>query len=158
MISEELGPGDAAPLAELERAAFDPPWSEQGLAAELAKEGAFALAIRSAAGGAELAAAALFSTVLGEAELLRVATRPAARRRGLAAALLAEAFERLGRAGIATVFLEVDEGNAPARTLYQKLGFAEVGRRPGYYRGGADAILYRRDRAPESLNEGGPGA
>lgn len=144
MTSEELGPGDAAQLAELERASFDPPWSEQGLAAELAKEGALALGIRSAPDGAELAAAALFSTVLGEAELLRVATRPSARRRGLAEALLADALERLGRAGIATVFLEVDEGNAPARTLYEKLGFEEVGRRPGYYRGGADAILYRR--------------
>ena len=32
------------------------------------------------------------------------------------------------------VFLEVEEGNRAAVTLYRKFGFAEVGRRENYYR------------------------
>ena len=47
------------------------------------------------------------------------------------------------------VFLEVDERNEPARRLYQRAGFREVGRRPGYYQQGreqpATALVLRRD-------------
>ncbi|MET0429646.1 MAG: ribosomal-protein-alanine acetyltransferase, partial [Microvirga sp.] len=35
--------------------------------------------------------------------------------------------------GARIVFLEVEEGNAPALALYRRLGFREVGRREGYY-------------------------
>ena len=44
-----------------------------------------------------------------------------------------------------TVFLEVDEKNAPAGQLYRKAGFYDVGRRQGYYEGGAAALALRRD-------------
>jgi ribosomal-protein-alanine N-acetyltransferase len=51
--------------------------------------------------------------------------------------------------GIRTVFLEVEENNQPARRLYQRAGFAIVGRRERYYRqaGGEplNALLMRRD-------------
>ena len=49
-----------------------------------------------------------------------------------------------GRA-VRTVFLEVDERNAPARRLYARAGFAEVGSRHGYYETGATALVLRRD-------------
>jgi len=47
------------------------------------------------------------------------------------------------------VFLEVDEGNEPARRLYRRAGFREVGRRKGYYPAGkgAAALILRRDLA-----------
>jgi len=47
--------------------------------------------------------------------------------------------------GARTVFLEVDEKNAPAGRLYRKAGFYDVGRRQGYYEGGAAALTLRRD-------------
>jgi Fur family ferric uptake transcriptional regulator len=59
----------------------------------------------------------------------------------------------------------VDEQNTPARRLYARAGFREVGRRPGYYSGGKGALVLRRDlvydRAPEdrrvtTVNEGKP--
>jgi ribosomal-protein-alanine N-acetyltransferase len=37
--------------------------------------------------------------------------------------------------------LEVREGNAAARNLYQKLGFVEVGRRRAYYSDQETAVL-----------------
>jgi ribosomal-protein-alanine N-acetyltransferase len=141
MKVEKLGAGAAGPLAELEAAAFEHPWSAASLRAELEKEGSVALAIRGADGSLE--AAALFSTVAGEAELLRIATRPTARRRGLGRRLLEDGLARLAAAGIAAVFLEVEEGNQPARELYHALGFEESGRRLAYYRNGAAAVLYR---------------
>ena len=35
--------------------------------------------------------------------------------------------------------------NAAATQLYRKAGFYEVGRRKGYYSGGATALVLRRD-------------
>lgn len=68
-----------------------------------------------------------------EAEVLTLATDPAHRRRGLAAALLRD-FEAQARdRGAARAFLEVAEDNAPARALYESQGYAGVGRRPRYY-------------------------
>ena len=44
------------------------------------------------------------------------------------------------------VFLEVREGNTPARTLYQKQGFKENGCRKGYYHAPTeDAIMMKRE-------------
>ena len=45
------------------------------------------------------------------------------------------------------MFLEVEENNTPARKLYARAGFREVGKRPGYYAqsGGKGALVLRRD-------------
>jgi ribosomal-protein-alanine N-acetyltransferase len=68
-----------------------------------------------------------------EAELLTIAVEPAARRRGLGAALV-EAYEyEAGARDADASFLEVAETNDAARALYARLGYAPVGRRPGYY-------------------------
>jgi [ribosomal protein S18]-alanine N-acetyltransferase len=64
-----------------------------------------------------------------EREVLNVAVDPLAQRQGVAAQLLSEASRR----GAARWFLEVRESNFPARNLYKKLGFLDVGRRPSYY-------------------------
>jgi hypothetical protein len=52
-------------------------------------------------------------------------------------ALLDQAIQR----GAALSTLEVRVGNAPARRLYEKLGFEEVGERRNYYRDGEDALI-----------------
>ena len=42
---------------------------------------------------------------------------------------------------------------APALRLYRRLGFTEIGRRPGYYSGGApgDALVLRAALAPPAM-------
>jgi [ribosomal protein S18]-alanine N-acetyltransferase len=80
-----------------------------------------------------------------EAEILSVAIAPARRGRGLSVPLLDFHLRTLAGHAIRAVFLEVDEHNAPARRLYDRAGFREVGRRQGYYEGGATALVLRRD-------------
>lgn len=144
MKAEKLGKEDSLLLAELEKAAFEHPWSQGSLEAELEKEGSLALGCRGSE-TPKLAAYVLFSRVLDEAELLRIATHPEARRKGHARSLLAEGLDQLHQAGIREVFLEVEENNHPARQLYELFGFDQQGRRPAYYPSGAAAILYRKE-------------
>ena len=40
------------------------------------------------------------------------------------------------------LWLEVHEANGPARKLYEKVCFVEVGKRPRYYADGGTAVLY----------------
>lgn len=71
--------------------------------------------------------------VLDEEELLLIAVSPAARRRGVGAALI-ELMLAAGKArGTNQVFLEMRRGN-PAIHLYEKTGFTPIGERRNYYR------------------------
>jgi len=54
-----------------------------------------------------------------------VYTRPDCRGRGLAAAVTGAVARELRRRGIATVVLNVVDSNAPARRVYERLGFVE---------------------------------
>ncbi len=64
-------------------------------------------------------------------EILTLAVLPAARRHGLATALLKTAF-RL--ADNLPIWLEVAADNQPALALYRACGFVETGRRKAYYK------------------------
>jgi ribosomal-protein-alanine N-acetyltransferase len=47
--------------------------------------------------------------------------------------------------GVTSVFLEVRESNSAAITLYGKLGFISVGKRPAYYsETGEDALVFMK--------------
>ncbi|PSO55460.1 MAG: ribosomal-protein-alanine N-acetyltransferase [Actinobacteria bacterium QS_5_72_10] len=63
-----------------------------------------------------------------------IAVAPAQQRRGVGGALLAWLLATAAELGHEAVTLEVRAGNAPARRLYARAGFQEVGMRPGYYR------------------------
>lgn len=78
----------------------------------------------------------------GEAELLRIAVAPQARRRGVATLLLRHSEERLARMGIDELNLEVRVSNDGARHFYEAEGWRRTGLRRAYYRDGEDAVLY----------------
>ena len=78
------------------------------------------------------------------AELQRIAVAPASRRRGIASALLAAVVDWSARSGCDRLLLEVRSDNADALAFYAARGFAEVDRRPRYYRDGATAVVLRR--------------
>ena len=83
--------------------------------------------------GGRVAAFLILSTVLDESEILQVAVKKECQRSGHASALLEEVLDFCRESGITKIFLEVRGGNLPARSLYKKYGFGEVGLRRGYY-------------------------
>lgn len=139
--------------AALQVAAFpDEPWSAEQLALILAMPGSLALVAAGDAAGVAaedggLRALLILRRAADEAEVLTLAVAPAWRRRGLARALLRRGLARLAAEGARTVFLEVGEDNAAALALYRRLGWRAAGRRKGYYRRGADALVMRLDLA-----------
>jgi ribosomal-protein-alanine N-acetyltransferase len=81
--------------------------------------------------------------VAGEWEIENVAVAAQLLRRGIADRLLQELIQRAESEPAAAILLEVRESNLPARRLYEKRGFREVGRRRTYYKDPPeDAILY----------------
>ncbi len=89
--------------------------------------------------------------VLDETHILQLAVAPEVRRRGIASRFARRMLERKREAGVRTVWLEVRASNLAAQRLYRSLGFAEAGRRAGYYApvapGGRreDALVMRLD-------------
>ena len=79
-----------------------------------------------------IAAYIITSTAADEAELLNVVVAPKYRRRGLANLLIEESCDSFNPS-IHSLFLEVRASNAGAISLYDNLGFNEVGCRLNYY-------------------------
>jgi ribosomal-protein-alanine N-acetyltransferase len=147
MRLETVGAGQAAALARLHATSFTPPWSAADIAGLLDGPGGFGLA---AFDDAETPQAFILArAIAGEAEILTLAVAPARRREGLARALVEAAAGSAAVLAAESLFLEVAADNAGAIGLYRAAGFAEVGRRRGYYpRSGApavDALIMRRD-------------
>jgi ribosomal-protein-alanine N-acetyltransferase len=133
---------DAASLATLHAASFNRGWSEHEMEQLLTDRSVLA---DRAVGGVRTIGFILSRRGADEAEILSVAVSRAWQRRGIARKLLDLHLRRLAGFGLHAVFLEVDEDNTPARRLYARAGFREVGRRPGYYAGGKAALVLRRD-------------
>lgn len=144
----EASTGDAAAMARLHAASFHRGWSEEDFEHLLSDRSILAhrATVRRRLAGF------IMSRIAGEeAEILSVAVAPAQRNRAIARALLRLHLGRLAGLGAKAVFLEVDETNIPARRLYARAGFYDVGRRPGYYpvgpTGPSNALTLRRDLA-----------
>jgi [ribosomal protein S18]-alanine N-acetyltransferase len=145
-------PAHAEAMALLHAAAFPAGerWNGAAFAALLGSPGVCGLLD-------ERGGLALVRCAADEAELLTLAVHLSARRRGLGRALLAASLDEASRRRAAAMFLEVAESNAPARALYAAAGFTPVGRRPGYYASGGDALLLKRclDQAREDARDNG---
>ena len=82
--------------------------------------------------------------VAGEWEIANIVVAESSRRHGIGNTLVRELLKQIGSRSGPTVYLEVRESNLPARCLYQKHGFVEIGLRRSYYQKPAeDAVLYR---------------
>lgn len=147
------GTGEAPSLAALMRRAFDPAygeaWTEGQLVGALALPGGW---LELAEIDGDLAGFTLTRRTLDEAELLLCAVEPVHRGHGLGRELLRRAMRGAASRRATSMFLEVRENNATARTLYEREGFVAVGRRRGYYLGSDgrryDAITMRRALEP----------
>ena len=130
-------------IAALEKNCFSTPWTENMLTDALFDPQASFIVAEDGEGGV-LGYAGLHA-VLDEGYIDNVAVEEAARRHGVASALL-DVFCRSGQANLAFLTLEVRASNAAAIALYQKHGFAQVGLRKNYYTNPReDAIIMTRE-------------
>jgi [ribosomal protein S18]-alanine N-acetyltransferase len=68
-----------------------------------------------------------------EMHLLNITVAPAWQGQGLGRMMLGALASHAREQGLASLWLEVRQGNQRARALYRQLGYAEVGLRRGYY-------------------------
>ena len=126
-----MTPAHLPAVAALEKRCFPAdPWSEGVFRSALDSPNTSILLAEGEDG--TLLGYAVLNTVLDEGNLDNIAVAPQARRQGVADALLS-ALTSFGREHLACLMLEVRASNAPAIALYEKHGFAAVGRRKNYY-------------------------
>ena len=161
-----------AAIAALEAANFSAPWDEASIRSELDNPLALWLVAEGAGNGAgnsnqnaaeeaekssakKTGSGAEKAGVLGyvgsqtcfeDADILNVCVAPAARRQGVAEALMLELEKKLLPQGVEQITLEVRASNEPAIRLYEKLGYAQLGVRKGYYeKPREDALILRKE-------------
>lgn len=131
-----MGEADLDAVHEIEKQAHAHPWSRLHFANSIAAGHAAVLLLgEDAPGGGDGAPLGYMVAMPGfeEVHLLNITVAPAHRRQGWARLLLdALALWSRGQ-GAHCLWLEVRQSNAPARRLYERHGFAQVGVRKGYY-------------------------
>lgn len=130
MIIRTMQKGDVAAVAALEAQIFSMPWSAAGFADTLPREDIIFLVAYEQD---ELLGYVGIYCTLDEGEITNVAVAPAARRRGIARALLTELKQQLACRNVARIVLEVRVSNEPAIRLYEQMGFSVLGVRKNFY-------------------------
>lgn len=138
---------DVTAMAAIEANAFSDPWPASAFRA-LLEGGPAAVTVATDPHGEVVGYTVVMVAGL-EGDLANIACAAAWRGRGVGDCLLAGVLADARSRGVASLFLEVREGNTPARSLYAKHGFLPVGRRRRYYQHPLeDALVLRRDLAP----------
>lgn len=146
----QAGPGDASEIYQLEVKLFPhDAWSKHTIDAELAHPDSYYLLLRDDQSQHLVGYGGLRAsrTVGGQGDIQTMAVDTDYQGQGLGRrlldALLAEAWQR----HVDDVFLEVRADNEVAKALYDRAGFREIARRPGYYQPGSiDAIVMQKTR------------
>ena len=131
-------PADLPALFRIERECFpNSPWSREDLAADDCT-----VAVLDARIVGFLISRQTVPEAQGERaerEILNLAVSPEFRHHGIGTALIRHELERR-----AVHFLEVRESNVAALSLYRKLGFKEIARRPRYYESPVETAIVMR--------------
>lgn len=143
MMIVRMNESHVSAVAELEKLCFSDPWSENSVASELTNKLSLWLVAEDEG---KVAGYVGSQTCCDETDMMNVAVHPDLRRKGIAEALVNALVEELKVIGSHCLTLEVRASNAPAIALYEKLGFAEIGRRKNYYRNPReDALILRKE-------------
>ena len=118
-------------VAEIEKECIPDGWSQKAFEDWFANENTVLLA---AVSDGETIGFANGSWVLDEGELLNIAVTESHRHEGIAQILYDRLEETFNQKGVAVIYLEVREKNAPAISFYEKNGFKKNGFRKKYYR------------------------
>jgi ribosomal-protein-alanine N-acetyltransferase len=139
---------DLERVAEIEGRAYEFPWT-YGIFRDCLRAGYGSWVL--ARTGGEVVGYGVLSVAAGEAHLLNVAVDPAEQKQGHGRRLVKRLIDLARWHRVERIFLEVRPSNPRAITLYDHLGFNEIGRRPNYYpakRGREDAIVMAMELLP----------
>lgn len=134
---------DIKRVHEIEQSIFSAPWSEKSfMDAYCAESNIYLVAIKE-----EMVIGYCGLWVSYEtADLCNMAVDKTYRQQGAARELLKEGLRLCKERSVESVLLEVRESNIPAIRLYEKTGFARIGKRKKYYKEPVeDAILMQLD-------------
>ncbi len=138
---------DLSAIINVEAAAYEFPWS-RGIFRSCLDNGHDCWVLEQA--GAVIGYGIL-SVGAAEAHILNLCVAPLHQGRGHGAYLLRRLIDLARWHGAERVLLEVRPSNPLAHAMYQRAGFREIGRRPGYYparRGREEAIVMTMDLLP----------
>jgi ribosomal-protein-alanine N-acetyltransferase len=127
---EPMTAADLDEVVAVEHAVYPHPWSRVNFADSL-KSGYHAWVLRDQ--GRAMLGYFLVMAVVDEAHLLNVAVAAPWQRKGLGRFLLNQSAACARGLGMDSMLLEVRPSNTRALEIYRRYGFAEIGRRKGYY-------------------------
>ena len=130
MTFRPAGKNETGTLAAIHFECFPHYWNVDAFNDFFGVEGTFALLAETS----EPVGMIVYRMHGDDADIMTMGVKPAGRRQGIAAALLQKALSHCQSLGAKSMFLDVEEGNAPAITLYEKHGFTLIRRRKNYYR------------------------
>lgn len=131
---------DIEQVLEIERAAYDFPWSAN-VFAECLKAG---YVCRACFNDNTMVGYGIMSMGGGECHIMNLCVHPLRHGNGYGSLLMSDLLKIAGRSNAHMAFLEVRTSNRRAHALYQYLGFNEIGVRKNYYparRGREDAYV-----------------
>lgn len=132
---ERLNESNVSGAAELEKNNFSNPWSIEALSAEINNPYALYLVVKDVSETGEESVIAMAGLIISydTADVANVSVSEKYRRQNIAYDLLTKLMYEGRQIGVKDFTLEVRENNAPARNLYEKLGFKYEGTRPNFY-------------------------
>ena len=137
MIIRKAIASDVDQIVSIEKESFESPWSRTSIIEEFSRPDTETFTAFSE----DVASGYCFVRFgIDEAELFKIAVSINSRRKGIARALYLEAEQICIKSGKTRIFLEVDEINTSAISLYESVGFVEISRRKNYY-GNRSAII-----------------
>jgi [ribosomal protein S18]-alanine N-acetyltransferase len=149
----QAGPGDADDIYRLEVALFPhDAWSKNTVDAELAHPDSYYLVLRDDQSQQLVGYGGLRAATSGggQGDIQTMAVDTNFQGQGLGYLLLEALVAEAWRRRVDDLFLEVRADNDVAKALYDRAGFREIARRPGYYQpGSVDAIVMRKSRSNE---------
>lgn len=150
IIIRQMTEDDIPEVARMEKTVFADPWSEKVYRETFKITGvAYIVAEKITGSNKQLVGAAGVRNIVGTGEITNVMVLAAYRGRGIAGRMLKALLEKGRDLGADDFTLEVRVSNEAAIKLYESLGFASEGIRPGFYSNPKeDAAIYwlRRER------------
>jgi ribosomal-protein-alanine N-acetyltransferase len=131
IIIRPMKRADLAPITLIENLIFTDPWPMEAFKEELGRENRGIIVAES---DGIITGYAGYIVAAGEAHLTNMGVASEFRGKSIAKILLNSIFEIARKAECDYIFLDVRPSNSAAINLYNKFGFTELYRRPGYYR------------------------